>query len=91
MINGNSKEFIELVYNGHDLFFNYDGHKYMFDGYSTENGFKHVIYDLNYDNKLFYEYEDDDSVKCGDAFQKANIFNGKSFWEVEQNIEWLDE
>ncbi len=38
-----------------------------------------------------WEYDDSDYQKCGDAFQKAHIFDGKTFWEVEQEIEWLDE
>jgi hypothetical protein len=29
--------------------------------------------------------------ECLVAFQEAKIWNGKSFWEVEQDIEWVDD
>ena len=36
-----------------------------------------------------WERNDADYQKCGDAFRKACIFDGETFWEAVQEIEWF--
>ena len=48
---------------------------------------------LHSEEPFKYLYEDtgknEDEVK--ERFLKAKIFNGKSFWDVEKELAWLDE
>ena len=40
---------------------------------------------------MIYEVESTNSVKeCADKFLEAKIWDGKSFWEVESEMEWVD-
>lgn len=42
------------------------------------------------DYKVIYEVTDVDIDKIKRDFLKAKIFEGKSFWEVEKEIVWMD-
>jgi hypothetical protein len=47
------------------------------------------IYNLS-DHSLFFSAEYDNCSKCIEAFENAPIFDGKTFWHVEKDIEWVD-
>ncbi len=91
MINGDPHDFIETIYSGQDVPYSFRGRKYWFQGYNKAEGFFMEIYhcDPPYDD--IWSYFGSDSERCGNAFLEARIFDGKTFWEVEQEIEWLDE
>ncbi len=42
------------------------------------------------DYKVVYEVTDADFDKIKRDFLKAKIFDGKSFWEIEKEIVWMD-
>ena len=29
-------------------------------------------------------------AKCIEAFEKADLWGGKTFWQIEHDIEWVD-
>jgi len=91
MINGNPHDFIDTVYSGQDIIFVFHGIKYWFQGY-TDNGKSHMeIFQYVPSSDGFLWIHDDDSMlKCLEAFLDAPIFNGKTFWEAESEIEWVD-
>lgn len=37
-----------------------------------------------------WEYNGQSLSEAQEEFQNAPIFNGKTFWQVEQEIEWVD-
>ena len=37
-----------------------------------------------------WEYDGATIEECQNAFLEAPIFNGKTFWDAEQQIEWVD-
>ena len=96
MINGKASDFIEcLSYEDNYAIFN--GNKYFFNGCQTQkNSLGEVIcvtlevYDLM-NKTTIYSVTKKSISECLVAFQEAKIWNEKSFWEVEQDIEWVDD
>ncbi len=41
-------------------------------------------------NGYLWTYEATDIEQCLYAFENAPIWNGKTFWEIENEIEWVD-
>lgn len=91
MIDGNPYDFVKTVYTGQDIVFLFHGIKYWFQGYTIPTGFHMEIFQCQPPEEEFvWEHDDSSSEKCGDAFLTAPIFNGKTFWEAEQEIQWVD-
>ena len=93
MINGNAQEFIDGLHYGDERFFLYDGKKYFIQGYWPNDNEKPLLelYVLEpYDDPFeWHAYSEDKNYPVSE-FVNAKIFNGKSFWEVEKDIEWVD-
>lgn len=91
MINGDVKEFIDGLYYGDERFFIYEGNKYFVQGYCKAETFILELYIIeNPKNDFEWHVCSQDRHYLVNAFEKAKIFNGKSFWEVEKEIEWVD-
>jgi hypothetical protein len=84
-------EFIDGLHYGDERFFLYNGNKYFIQGY-TENAkpllVLYILEDPNNDFK-WQAISTDKNFPVAD-FENAAIFNGKTFWEVEKDIEWVD-
>lgn len=93
MINGDPREFIDGLHYGDERIFLYDGRKYFIQGYVTENGPLIEMFGLDPDNFDFYwkVYSDKEKSYPVAEFESAPLFNGKTFWEAEQDIEWVDD
>ncbi len=96
MINGKVSEFVEeLSYQDH--YANYKGQKYFFNGCQCQcdtNG-KIIaatleIYNLTTHQTVFTTTQEG-IEQCIDTFENAKIFDGKTFWDVEKEMEWVDE
>ena len=93
MINGNPHDFMDRIYTGQDTTFVFEQKKYWFQGY-TENGVSHMEIFQYYpetNEDYLWACDSESMEKCMRAFESAKIFSGKSFWEVEREIEWIDE
>ncbi|MCM1523374.1 MAG: hypothetical protein NC120_02840 [Ruminococcus sp.] len=91
MINGDVKEFINGLYYGDERFFTYNKSKYFIQGYSQNQKPMLVLYVLEpADNNFKWQAVSENSDYPVSEFEEAKIFNGKTFWEAEQEIEWLD-
>ena len=92
MINGNASEFIDRIYTCQDTVFIYNGIKYWFQGYMPSDNAVHMeVFQTEPAADGYIWVYDGCSISEGQiAFQKAPIFNGKTFWEVEGEIEWVD-
>ena len=96
MINGDANVFIDqLSYEDHYVLFN--GVKYFLNGCQVNKNdegkiisVRLEVYDLTSQTTI-YSVTKKNSSECLVAFQDAKIWNGKSFWEVEQDIEWVDD
>ncbi len=91
MINGNANEFIDGLHYGDERFFLYNGNKYFIQGYLENKTPTLELYVLEPSDSHFKwrAYSNDRNYPVSE-FVSAKIFNGKSFWEVEKDIEWVD-
>ena len=80
MINGDAKEFIDGLYYGDERFFNFKGCKYFIQGYYVQGRPMLKLYML----------EPTDSDFEWQAISENESYPGKTFWQVEQEIEWVD-
>lgn len=92
MVNGNPNEFVDTAYSGQEIFFVFDAKKYMFQGY-MENGTCHMEIQQHepWCMDTFWATEGRSMQECLECFLSAQIFKGKSFWDAEKDIEWVDE
>lgn len=91
MINGNPNEFIDTIYTCQDIVFVHNKIKYWFQGYVIDGKVHMEVFQCEpVAEKYIWEYNGKSLSEGQEEFQKAPIFNGKTFWQVEQEIEWVD-
>ena len=93
MVNGDPHEFVDHVYSGQDTVYLYHGIKYWCQGYTFRGTKVHHLEVFQYQppsNDFLWEYESESVAECMEAFLEAPIFDGKTFWEAEPEIEWVD-
>ncbi len=91
MINGNLSEFIDKLHYGDELWFTYNNVKYMIQGLNDTGTYDLYLF-IPYSPGTGYSWvgkgtKTDYPVK---EFLEAPIFNGKSFIDIESDIEWVD-
>ncbi len=91
MLNGNVNEFIEGLYRGYEMTFIFRGQKYFIQGYLDNNARTLFLVRIEppVDNYIWKQAGDRHNYPV-EAFLQAPIFGGKTFFEVEQEIEWVD-
>ena len=91
MINGNAHAFVEGLHYGDERFFLYNGMKYFIQGYYENDKPMLVLYILDpADNDFKWQVVSDNDDYPVSEFENAKIWNGKSFWEVEKDMTWVD-
>lgn len=96
MIDGNASEFIDkLHYEDHYVLYN--GNKYFFNGCQSKKhsdgrvvSVRLEVYDISNEKTLFSTTKPS-AEECVEAFEEAPIWNGKSFWDIESQMQWVDE
>lgn len=74
----------------------YHGTKYFFRGLIYEEQKKAYSYDIEiWDDhgchvKTVFDKTAYSAVQCMEMAQREPIFDGKSFWEAEQEMEWVE-
>lgn len=92
MINGNPHDFIDTVYSGQEIFFFFNGKKFMFQGYMERDiCYMEIQQHFPWNPNEIWFAKGDSMLSCLDQFLDAPIFNQKTFWEVESEIEWVDD
>lgn len=91
MIDGNVNEFVDYIHDGAELVFLYKGQKFFLQGF-----FEDEKYTLVLDR---WEPPADDYIWVGvggskgfpvKEFLDAPIWDGRTFWEVERQMQWVD-
>lgn len=91
MINGDPREFVDGLYYGDERFFIYKGCKYFIQGFFEKEKPILEVYILDPANSDFrWQVVSEGKDYPVTEFEEAKIFDGKSFWEVENDIEWVD-
>lgn len=95
MINGNVNEFFNNMYHGDEFVISFRDKQYFIQSYYID--FKAYIHEIvvrqtipDIENDNVFECKSDNPQQNIENFQKSKIFDGKSFWEVEQEITWID-
>ncbi len=97
MEGGLVRDFIETMGNN-DNVLKYDGKYYFFDGfnYNKDSGiYSFIVYEVIDENcseiiGTQFQYECKLAQECIDKFLEAKIWNGKTFYEVEKEMLWVD-
>jgi len=91
MINGNPNKFLEVVASGQDITYKFKDKIYWYQGYNKNDKFRMEIFVYIPATEGFvWECEKATYIDCLNEFINAPIFDGKTFWEVENEIEWGD-
>lgn len=92
MVGGKPNDFLDRIYSCQDTVFIYNGIKYWFQGYMPDKSSVHmeIIQYQPPSEKDIWEYDGVTIDECLKAFVHAPIFSGKTFWEAEKNIDWVD-
>lgn len=92
MIDGNITEFIDKLYYGEELLFEYHNKLYFIQGW-IEDGLAYMVLDEQC-NKPFENYlwecKKDSLRECGDSFLDAKLWNDKNFLQIEKDVIWKD-
>lgn len=93
MIGGKATDFINRIYSCQDTIFLFHGIKYWFQGYMPNDNSVYmeiVQYQPPSDN-ILWSCTENTIDECMNAFITEPFFDGKSFWDAEQSIAWVDD
>ncbi len=92
MIDGNPNDFLNRIYSGQDTVFVFKGIKYWAQGYNRSNGGWHyeIIQVQPLSENRLWMCDTDTIDDCFKAFIEAPIFDGHRFWDIENDIQWVD-
>jgi len=92
MINGDVNEFVNGLYYGDERVFVYKGIKYFMQGLLVNDKLTLFLDSWDPPSKDYlWQQAGDRKNYPVESFLNAKLFDGKSFWEVEQEIEWVDD
>lgn len=94
MEGGRVNDFIE-AFSCQSVAFMYKGEKYFSDGITTNSDGKYSFFIIKVDDNGeflsdIYEYEGSSVADCIAAFETAPVWNGKTFYDVENEMTWVD-
>lgn len=91
MLGNNLNEFIDDMYHNPEKEISYHGKRCMVTGYVDKKCELYTleVYTIEKDCKELFKYTSKVRCECVDAFEKAKIFDGKTIYEAEKDIEVL--
>ena len=90
MKNGDVREFVDHIHYGDELWFLYDGKKYFLEGWTNNSSLDLCLYEMT-DSGKTYTWKGNAAHYPVESFLDAKIWNGKSFWDAEQDMKWVDD
>ena len=92
MINGSIDEFMEKLRGGEEVVYVYNGKKYFSQGYVNDDGkYRFELQQWEPEVKILWEIVGKSNQDSLYAFLKEPLFDGKTFWDIESEAEWVDE
>ena len=96
MINGNVNEFVDGLYYGDERWFMFRGVKYFIQGWVKNEEFTLELEQMEPEPKqnspLWTKTcSYDRKQEIVKDFLSAHIWDGKTFWQAEQEMEWVDD
>ena len=89
MKNGNVQEFVDHICYGDELWFLYNGTKYFLEGWIENDILELVLYEMK-ENGKDYKWKGDNNNYPVEDFLSDRVFDGKTFWKIENDITWVD-
>lgn len=89
MKNGNVQEFVDHIHYGDESWFLYNGTKYFLEGWIENDILELVLYEMK-ENGQDYKWKGDNNNYPVEDFLSDRIFDGNTFWEIENDITWVD-
>ncbi len=92
MIGNSLNEFINDLYimGGPEKEFLYNGNRYFLQCETLENNMiEMTVFECFGEQRYIFRCQGNDFAGCAKQFEDAKIFDGKTIYEVEQNIEVL--
>lgn len=89
MINGDVNEFVNHIYYGDELWFVYKDTKYFLEGLCIDGENKLHLFEMK-EGGTDFSWPVSGHKYPAESFLNTKIFDGKTFWEVEKDIEWVD-
>lgn len=84
------KDFIEALYNCAEIEYLYHSKRYMLEMWNNGNGMYCLTIDtVELKSKKIFSLDNKSIYDCVRIFEKAKIFNGKTIYEAESEIEVL--
>lgn len=87
--NGNVQEFVDHIHYGDELWFIYNDKKYFLEGWIENDILELVLYEMK-ENGRDYKWKGDNNNYPVEDFLSDRIFDGKTFWKIENDITWVD-
>lgn len=91
MLGNNLNEFMDDMYHNPEKEIIYRGKRYMVAGYSDKECELYTleVYTIDKDCKELFKHTSKERNECVEKFEKAKIFDGKTIYEAEKDIEVL--
>lgn len=92
MKNGCISDFIDQLYYGGELVFEYKGSRYFIQGW-TEADRNIMVLDLVSQEKFksyLWTHEAQTMKECAESFLDAPLWNGKTFIQIQEDVTWSD-
>jgi hypothetical protein len=92
MINGDINEFVDKLYYGEELLFEYAGKDYFLQGWIKDGEATLALDNLEQKpfEKYIWECTKPTMRECADTFLEALIWKGQIFMSVQNQITWKD-
>lgn len=93
MINGDLHIFLDLMKRGQELTFTYKGQKFFLEGLydpKTDLGTTYLYRWIPNPCEVWHSQPTHNRFFDIEEFCNAKLFDGKSFWEIESEVEWVD-
>ena len=84
------KYFFDCLYGGEEIIFTLFGKKYCVQGYFKNNSAHMYLTEWKPEEKIRWKTDKDNMTECAELFLDTPMWNGKSFWEVEEDFTWVD-
>lgn len=92
MKNGNIDEFVDRLWCGEEVIYTYNGKKFFSQGYNLDDGtyyFELQIWEPY--GEVLWSVKGLSKQESLEAFLNEPLFDGHKFWDVEKEMEWVDE
>ena len=93
MKNGSYYEFLDYLYLGEELAFEYNNTRFLLQGWTSDGVRIMELQDISSpadNNTPIWSVSFPSMKECADAFLKAPIWNGKPFEEIHSEATWVD-